>query len=94
MTSGSKGHFEPETPIPILLIGHPKSILILKNVLHFRQSLPYKILALAVFDYEDSKSESCHSAKTIREVFMYYKSPPPFFCNEKLIFHFPKLLYK
>ena len=50
-----------------------------KTILYFRQSVLNKILAPHVFDYNDSKSESWHSAKKIREVFMVYKSaPPPF----------------
>ena len=55
-----------------------------EKFLHFRQSVLCEILAPAVFDYEDSKSESWHSAKKIREVFLDYKSPPPLFCTEKL----------
>ena len=40
----------------------------------FRLSDVYETLAPAVFDYEDSKSESCHHAKKIREVNSVNKS--------------------
>ena len=43
---------------------------------------------------KDSRSESWHSAKKIQEVIMEYKLDPTLFCNEKLCFHFAKLLYK
>ena len=33
-----------------------------------------RILAPDVFNYADSKSETWHRAKKVREVFMYYKS--------------------
>ena len=41
---------------------------------YFRQSVLNKILAPDVFDYGDSKSESWHRGKKIREVFMLNKS--------------------
>ena len=50
-----------------------------KMFLYFRLSDLNKILAPAVFDYEESKSESWHSAKKIREVFLDNKSAPPLF---------------
>ena len=46
-----------------------------KKFSYFRQSVFYKILAPDVFDYGDSKSESWHRTKKIREVFLAYKSP-------------------
>ena len=39
-----------------------------RKFLYFLQSDVYKTLAPAVLDYEDSKSESWHRAKKIREV--------------------------
>ena len=56
--------------------------------MHFRQSVLFEILAPAVFDYEDSKSESWHRAKKIREVFLDYKSPPPLFLYRKIVISF------
>ena len=47
--------------------------------LYFRQSVLHKILAPDVFDNGDSKSESWHRAKNIREVFMVNKSPRALF---------------
>ena len=45
-----------------------------------------KILAPDVFDYGDSKSESWHRAKKIREVFLAYKSPRALFSVLKIVF--------
>ena len=45
-----------------------------EKISYFRQSVLNKILAPHVFDYGDSKSESWHRAKKIREVFMVNKS--------------------
>ena len=56
-----------------ILLCHSKSKLIKKN-LYFRQSVLNKILAPDVFDNGDSKFESWHRAKKIREVFMVNKS--------------------
>ena len=44
--------------------------------MYFRQSKVYETLAPAVFDNEDSKSESWHRAKKIREVYLINKSTP------------------
>ena len=58
--------------------GQSKSIRILKNLCTSdNQIVLNKILAPDLFDYKDSKSESWHSAKKIREVFMDNKSAPP-----------------
>ena len=63
---------------------HPKSIRIHKNFCTSDNQFLIKFW-LPPFSTEDSKSESWHSAKKIREVFMDHKSPlPPLFCNEKL----------
>ena len=44
------------------------------NFSYFRQSVFNKILAPNVVDHGDSKSESWHRTKKIREVFMVNKS--------------------
>ena len=56
--------------------------------MHFQQSILFEILAPAVFDYEDSKSESWHSAKKIREVFLDYKSPRHFLLYKNIVISF------
>ena len=71
--------------------GQSKSIWILKDFCAF-ESVLNKIVASDVFNYEDSKSESWHSAKEVRKVFVF--RPRHLFCNEKLCFHLAELLYK
>ena len=53
----------------------------------FRLSDVYETLAPAVFDYENSKSESWHRAKKIREVNSVNKS------TEFTSFHFKKIVF-
>ena len=48
--------------------------------------MPNKILAPDVFNYVDSKSESWHCAKKIREVFINYKPFAPLFPVIKIVF--------
>ena len=68
----SSGTFGTAKP---MYVGHSKSNEIrYKKILYFRQSVLHKILAPDVFDYGDSKSESWHRAKKMREVFMVSKS--------------------
>ena len=57
-----------------------------------RQSVLNKILAPDVFNYLDSKSESWHRAKKIREAFMDNKSSPSHFSRNRISWFYQSAL--